>query len=342
MRLVFLLFACAATVAAAADIGAQRGLQEIVLSVKNLEQATDVYRTVGKFVVKADGPADPALVTFWGLPAGTRVHERVMGVPSTDKGFLRLVRIEGLPQVQIRSSARPFDTGGIFNFNALVKDMPGVFEALRDVGFQGFADPNYYTIFGKKYGGAMLRGHDGVVTNLLERVDQPWDDIPPFATMSHIINATQMVKDYEESRDFFVRKLGWHVRWEAAPNWPSDGSNNMGIPNNLLISGAVKERAASFLFAKDADGGSIEIFKFDGVTGKDFADRAHPPNLGVLSYRIHVPDLTAYAGTIASRGVEPRVPLTELTVAPYGKVRQMVVVAPSGAWLEFFETVKAP
>jgi hypothetical protein len=116
----------------------------------------------------------------------------------------------------------------------------------------------------------------------------------------------------------------------------------MGIPNNLLISGAVKERAASFLFAKDADGGSIEIFKFDGVTGKDFADRAHPPNLGVLSYRIHVPDLTAYAGTIASRGVEPRVPLTELTVAPYGKVRQMVVVAPSGAWLEFFETVTAP
>lgn len=342
MRLVVLgiLFATAAV--AAPDITQRRGVQEIVLSVKNLDTATAVYRDVGKFEIKSDGAVDPALATFWGLPAGTRIHERVMGVPSTDKGFLRLVKIEGLPQVQIRSSARPFDTGGMFNFNALVKDMPGVFEALRDAGFQGFADPNYYTIFGKDYGGAMLRGHDGIVINLLERVNQSWDDVPPFATMSHIVNATQMVKDYDASVDFFAKKLGWHIRWEAAPIWPADGSNNMALPNSLLISGAVKEKAASFIFAKDADGGSIEVFKFEGVTGKDFADRAHPPNLGVLSYRVHVPKLADYAKLIASRGVMPKIPMTELAMAPYGKVRQMVVVAPSGAWIEFFEQVKAP
>ena len=331
----------AQTLARATDITQRRGVQEIVVSVKNLDQATAVYRDVGKFEIKSDGPADPALAVFWGLPAGTRIHERVMGVSSADKGFLRLVRIEGLPQVQIRSSSRPFDTGGIFNFNSLVKDMDGVFEHLRDYGFQGFADPNRYVITGKLYGGAMMRGHDGAVINLLERVDQPYEDVPAFETMSHIVNATQMVKDYDESVEFFAKKLGWYIRWEAAPNWPPDGSNNMSLPNSLLLSGAVKEKAASFLFEKGADGGSVEIFKFEGITGKDFADRAHPPNLGVLSYRIHVPGLAAYAKAIAARGVTPKIPLTELKVAPYGTVRQMVVVAPSGAWLEFFEQEKA-
>jgi hypothetical protein len=111
----------------------------------------------------------------------------------------------------------------------------------------------------------------------------------------------------------------------------------MSIPNSLLLSGTVKERAASFTFAKDADGGTVEIFAFEGVSGKDFAERAHPPNLGILAYRIHVPGLVGYAAEIAARGVRAHRPLTEATLAPYGQVRLMVVRAPSGAWLELFE-----
>ncbi|MDX2222780.1 MAG: hypothetical protein SFV21_08530 [Rhodospirillaceae bacterium] len=317
----------------------RKGVQEIVLIVKDLDKATTVYREVGKFVVKSEGAVPTALLAAWGLPAQATAVERVMGVPSTDKGLLRLIRIDGVPQVQMRSSARPFDTGGIFNFNALVRDMDGVFEALRDHGFQGFADPNSYTIFGKKYAGAMLRGHDGVVINLLQRVDQPYDDVPAFDSMSHIINATQMVKNYDQSFKFFTETLGWTVRWEASPNWPPDGSNNMSLPNSLLVAGQVKERAASFRFGDDADGGTIEIFHFDGITGKDFSDRVMPPNFGVMSYRVHVPGLEAYARGLAGKGVAPRVPLATHTIAPYGRVRYMVITAPDGAWLELFEQI---
>ncbi|MDX2143483.1 MAG: hypothetical protein SFV19_09015 [Rhodospirillaceae bacterium] len=319
------------------DLSQRRGVQEIIVSVKNLDRATEVYRQVARYEIKHEGAADASLAVAWGLPPGTPMRERVLGLPSTDRGLLRLVNIQGLAQVQVRSSARPFDTGGIFNFNSLVKDMDGVFEALRDHGFQGFADPNRYTLFGKNYAGALLRGHDGVVINLLQRVGQPYDDQPAFETMSHIINATQMVRDYQESRDFFVEKLGWVVRWEASPTWPPDGSNNMGLPNSLLLSGAVKEKAASFAFGKEADGGTIEIFNFEGVTGRDFSDRAQPPNLGILTYRVHVPDLKVYAEQIAARGVTAHRPMTEAVIAPYGKVRIMVVRAPSGAWLELFE-----
>jgi predicted enzyme related to lactoylglutathione lyase len=183
----------------------------------------------------------------------------------------------------------------------------------------------------------MLRGHDGVVINLLYRVDDPYADVPPFTKMSHVVNATQMVDDYAENLDFFNNKMGWHVRWEAAPGWPEDGSNNMSIPNNLLLEGKVTEKAASFIFDPNADGGSIEIFKFTGASGADFSDRAHPPNLGVLMYRVHVPNLEAYVEEIEAKGVEFARPMKTLPVALYGQVKSAIVKAPSGAWIELFE-----
>jgi len=322
------------------DISDRRGLQEMVVSVKFLDRAIQTYLNIAYWEVAYRGVASSAQAVHWGLPPDTPIEQAVLRVPGTEKGYLRLVRFVGVEQVRIRSSARPFDTGAIFNFNALVKDLDDVFEVMRDNGFVGFADPTYYTIFGKEYGGAMLRGHDGVVINLLQRVDDPYADVPPFTRMSHVVNATQMVDDYEESLEFFRDKLGWHVRWEAAPTWPEDGSNNMSLPNSMLIEGTVKERAASFLFAPDADGGSVEIFKFDGVSGADFSDRAVPPNLGVLMYRVHVPDLEEYARRIAANGVEAIVPFAEVDVPPYGLVKSMIIEAPSGAWIELFEQEK--
>lgn len=319
------------------DLSARRGLQEMVVSVKNLDRAVETYKAIAGWEVAYRGLAPRQQSIDWGLSADTPIEQAVMRVPGTEKGYLRLVRFIGVEQVRIRSSARPFDTGAIFNFNALVKDLEGVFESMRDYGFVGFADPTYYTIFEKEYGGAMLRGHDGVVINLLHRVNDPYDDIPPFSKMSHVVNATQMVDDYDENLKFFRDKLGWHVRWEAAPTWPADGSNNMGIPNSLLLDGTVTEMAASFLFDANADGGSIEIFKFNGVSGADYAHRAHPPNLGVLMYRVHVPDLAGYKSKIEANGVSVHKPLSTGLVAPYGEVDSFIIKAPSGAWIEFFE-----
>lgn len=319
------------------DLSQRRGTQEMVVSVKFLDRVVEMYQEIAGWEVAYRGSAPPAQAVHWGLPKDTVIEQAVLRVPGMEKGYLRLVKFVDVEQVRIRSSARPFDTGAIFNFNTLVKDLEGVFEEMRDHGFVGFADPTYYTIFGKEYGGAMLRGHDGVVINLLHRVNDPYDDVPPFTKMSHVVNATQMIDDYDKNMDFFKNKLGWHVRWEAAPQWPEDGSNNMSIPNNLLLDGTVTEMAGSFIFAPDADGGSIEIFKFTGASGADYSHRAVPPNLGVLMYRVHVPNLDEYAEKIIGNGVEVVRPMTNLPIALYGEVKSMIIKAPSGAWIEFFE-----
>lgn len=319
------------------NLSSRRGTQEMVVSVKFLDRAIETYKEIAGWEVAYRGLAPEGQAAHWGLPEDTVIEQAVLRVPGTEKGYLRLVKFVDVEQVRIRSSARPFDTGAIFNFNALVKDLEGVFENMRDNGFVGFADPTYYTIFGKEYGGAMLRGHDGVVINLLYRVNDPYDDMPPFTKMSHVVNATQMIDDYEGNLDYFENKMGWHKRWEAAPQWPDDGANNMSIPNNLLLDGTVTEMAASFIFEPDADGGSIEIFKFNGASGADFSSRAHPPNLGVLMYRVHVPNLDAYAEKIIANGVEVIHPMTALPIALYGPVKSMIIKAPSGAWIELFE-----
>jgi len=318
------------------DLSQREGLQEMIVSVKSLDRTIALYQEVAEWELAYRGSVPRELLAHWGLAQEATAEQAVLRVPGAEKGYLRLVRFEGVPQVRIRSSARPFDTGGIFNFNTLVRDMTGVFEHLREHGFDGFADPTYYVIFGARYGGAMLRGHDGVVINLLERVGDPLEDIPPFTRMSHIFNATQMVSDYNGSFEFFTEKLGWYAAWEASPSWPEDGSNNLGIPHNLIVDGTARQRAAGFKFSPQADGGGVEIFEYQGITGRDFSDRAHPPNLGVLAYRIHVADVRAYAKVIIARGVEIHRPLRTFELAPYGLVAAFVVQAPSGAWLEFF------
>lgn len=339
-RLILSLMALcppAAPAAAPLDLNTIRGVQEMVVSVKNLEQSSALYQDVARWRVMHEGIADPTQVEFWGLPRAVPVQQILLGNPGSQTGFLRLVRFVGVDQQRIRSSARPFDTGAIFNINSLVKDMAATFEALRDRGFQGFSDPNYYDIFGKRYGGAMLRGHDGVVINLLERVTDSYDDQPPFEIMSNVNNATQVVADYERAYEFFTTQLGWGIRWEASPQWAADGANNMSLPNSLLMAGAVKERAASFDMDPERAGGTIEIFNFEGVSGIDFSARAQPPNLGVLMYVVHVAGLCDYLADIGGRGVEPLRPPARFRLDPYGVVLGAVIRAPDGAWLQFID-----
>lgn len=335
--LCVLTFLSVAAHADTIDLSERRGVQEMVVSVKFLDRVIGTYKEIADWEVAYRGMAPPAQAKHWNLPADTKIEQAVLRLPGTDKGYVRLVKFMDVEQVRIRSSARPFDTGGIFNLNSSVKDMPGVFEDMRDNGFIGFADPTYYTLNGKDYGGAMLRGHDGVVINLITRVNGTYEDLPPFTKMSGVANSTQMVDDYEESMEFFQTKMGWYKSWEAYPTWPEDGANNMSLPNNLLLDGTITERAAGFNFDEDADGGRIEIFNFQGATGKDFSDRAHPPNLGILMYRVHVPDLDAYIEKINGNGVALLRPVKSLPIALYGDVRSAIVKAPSGAWIELFE-----
>jgi catechol 2,3-dioxygenase-like lactoylglutathione lyase family enzyme len=316
---------------------ATRGLQEVVVAVRDLDAAERSLRAVSGWQRRYRGNVDPARLAAWGVARSVRAREAVIGSSGSGPGVLRLVEFRGAQQVEIRSSARPFDTGGIFNINVFVRDIDAMFAAMQGSGFQGYADPSRYELFGKPYAGAIVRGQDGVVFNLLERGDRRYGDVPPFTRMSHVRNSTLMIPDFEAGRRFFEQQLGWQKRWEASPKWLADGRNNMGLPESLVLEGRVTERAASFAFSPEADGGTIEIFAFEGLRGHDYSERAHPPNLGLLMYVVMVPGVRDYLARIGARGVAPIAGPVELLLPPYGAVTAAVVRAPGGAWLMLAE-----
>jgi catechol 2,3-dioxygenase-like lactoylglutathione lyase family enzyme len=312
---------------------ATRGLQEVVVSVRDLDASARRLRAVSGWTERYRGRVSRERLVFWGLPAAASARESLLGLPSSGHGLLRLVQFDGVPRVEIRSSSRPFDTGGIFNVNVLVRDIDAVFASMQAAGFQGFADPSRYEIFGRPYAGAVLRGQDGIVFNLLARASGGYDDLPAFGAMSHIRNSTQIVADFEQNRRFFEEQLGWVKRWEDAPKWEASGRNNMALPESLVVAGQVRERAASFAPDAEADGGTLEILAFEGIRGRDYAERARPPNLGMVVYVIMVPGLDAYVATIRARGVPVVAEPARLWLPPYGTRRVATIRSPSGSWL---------
>lgn len=309
------------------------------MSVRDLEASAARLHLVSGWTERYRGRISRARLEFWGLPAAASAREVLLGLPSSGHGLLRLVQFDGVPRVEIRSSSRPFDTGGIFNVNVLVRDIDAVFTKMQALGFQGFADPSRYEIFGRPYAGALLRGQDGLVFNLLERGSGEYADLPGFGAMSHVRNSTQVVADFEQSRRFFEEQLGWVKRWEDAPKWDADGRNNMGLPESLVVAGQVRERAASFAVDAEADGGTLEILAFEGIRGRDYAQRAHPPNLGMVVYVVMVSRLETYVATIRARGVPVVAELRELWLPPYGMRRAAVVRSPAGSWLMLVESL---
>lgn len=334
-----LVLTVSATVRAEPPPPAARGLQEVVVSVRDLDASATRLRAASGWTERHRGPVSRERLEFWGLPATASATEVLLGLPSSGHGLLRLVQFDGVPRVEIRSSSRPFDSGGIFNVNVLVRDIDAVFANMQALGFQGFADPSRYEIFGRPYAGAVLRGQDGIVFNLLARGNGRYDDLPAFGAMSHIRNSTQVVADFEANRRFFEEQLGWVKRWEDAPKWEASGRNNMALPESLIVAGQVRERAASFAVDAEADGGTLEILAFEGIRGRDYSERARPPNLGMVVYLIMVPRLDAYVATIRARGVpvvaEPR----RLWLPPYGARRSAIIRSPAGSWLMLAESI---
>ena len=86
--------------------------------------------------------------------------------------------------------------------------------------------------------------------------------------------------------------------------------------------------------------GSVELIGWDGAApGRDFSERAQPPNLGSLALRFGVADLAAHLDRLRGHGILPVRPVTELTLEPYGRVRLAPIRSPDGVWLEFFEVL---
>jgi catechol 2,3-dioxygenase-like lactoylglutathione lyase family enzyme len=323
-----LLAACA--VQADAEIG---GWREAVLSVSNLDTWEQTLTESGGWETLLRAEGDPDWLLLWDLPAGARFSERLLRNPGTETGHIRLVRFDNVPQVQIRSNGQTWETGGIFDLNVRVLDIDARFAELQARDWQGFGDPVRFT-FGPFVVREWLgRGPDGIVFALIEREAPPLDGWPELRRFSRSFNSTQIVADMDASLRFYKHVLGFQTYVETEGPGDTAGPNVLGLPHDLVTK---ISRRTVIVHPNGENEGSVELIEFDGIGGRDFADRARPPNLGVLSLRFPVRELDVLASTLTEAGFAPTT-RGSARLPPYGVVEVLVVRGPNGEWLEFYE-----
>lgn len=313
------------------------GWRETLVSVADIDAWVRTYVDVGNWELRYEGPVGRETLAYLRLPAGLQAREAIVARAGAGFGFVRLVCFEGKqPHPLIRSCGRPWETGGWFDLNARVDDIAATFRQLQDIGWGGVSDPIEYDFGPFTVKEWLAYGPDGVNWAVIERVHPPLAPAERPGRMGSHFNSTQIVDDMAVARHFYQDVLGFTVgvQIDEQPMMPEPRQNVLGLPNELV---ATQRWNLSMLGAPGAAGGTIEIISLPGISGRDFAPLADPPNRGIISLRFPAGNLPALHHRLVEAGVPILQPPQMLPLPPDGSVMMMTVRGPGGARLDFFE-----
>jgi catechol 2,3-dioxygenase-like lactoylglutathione lyase family enzyme len=315
-----------------------RGMQEMVVSVRNLESLRATLMDIGRWSAHPlpDAPAEQ--FKAWHVPAGcTRVEQVLMVAEHESRGTIRLVRFHGVDQDLMRPSQHSWDTGGIFDINVYVRDTQAMYRTLQCEGWVAFGPPTDYQLGDFSIRQAVIRGPDGFIMVMLQAFGKVLIELPNYSNMSRTFNALHSIRDYDVTRDFLVNKLGWQPLMERVVDDNDEpGRNMLGIPGN--IARTVRRRVGIF-HPDGGNDGSMQILEMKELGGYDFSSRCVAPNIGFLCARYPVTDAKAYANRLRKLGVALYTEPTTFAVLPYGTVELFSVRTPDGSIMEFFTAV---
>ncbi len=313
-----------------------KGFQEVIFSVSNFERWVDFFTRVCGWELISKKKSSDSLKQLWHLDASVNIDEAVLRNPEDIEGFVRIVQFKNIEQRQIRSATNVWDTGGIFDVNMRTPEMDSWYRELQDEGWNGVSDPLRYVFGIYDVSEVLMKGPDGIVIAFMQRFSPPLVDFDHMKKTSRIFNSSVMVSDMKISYDFFVNKLGFHMFFQTPGLDRKTGHNVIGIPPNVnqditVPIDIVRPDINNF--------GSIEYIHTNELKGKDCAEFAKPPNLGILMYRFPVRNADAYATTLKERGLTLNSEVQTLTIEPYGQLKAFSVRSPDGVWIEFIELI---
>lgn len=309
---------------------------EAVAIVRNADAVADTLVVAAGWEKRLHGVVDPALLQLWRVP-DARAGQWLLGAPGSERGFLRLVQFDGVEQQRIRPFDQPWETGGLFDVNVRVNDLAAFYQALEPYQWHAATEPVHLEAFGHKQW--LPRGPDGVRLSPIERVAESRPAAFPELTgkrgeLSRAFNATQIVQNLEETVAFYREVLGFRQVIDSPDTRLGAGANVFGLPYDQVASVRLPFAVLSADGSRD---GTLELISFEGARGRDFSDRAHPPNLGMLMLRFPVVGLDALAARLRQHDVAVVGEIESVVLPPYGNVRLLAVRGPEGMWLEFYE-----
>jgi catechol 2,3-dioxygenase-like lactoylglutathione lyase family enzyme len=308
----------------------QAGFSEVVITTRDMAKWQNFLTELGGWEVRDEAPlgAEGAL---W---AAERGKTMLLANKGEDTGFIRLVQPEDVKQDYIRADDRPWDIGGIFDFNVRVKNLRVLREKMLADGWQGDGPPQQYTFGPFEVIEWIARGPDNVRIAFIERVAPPLEGWPHLKSVSRVFNSTTIVKDLAASQAFYEKVLGMQAYLESRSLDEKPGPNLLGLPHNMANT---VTRDVVILHPDKKNEGSVELIAFDGADGADMTATAKPHNWGISTLRFPVADLDASIAILKANNVSGIAQPVTTRIAPYGDIRISGFLTPDGVWLEIFE-----
>ncbi|MBC6428159.1 MAG: VOC family protein [Cellvibrionales bacterium] len=308
------------------------GFQEAVLHVSDLRHYQHFWQTIGGWRLLCAGSLEPQWQAIWGLNCGGR--QALLGNLGDSRGTVRLIQLDEIPALQIRSDAQAWEVGGILDLNIRVLDIARKHRQMQRRGWRGSSNPVRWQWGQTEIIEWLGHGPDGVSLALIERIVPPLDGFANLREFSCLINSTQIVTDLNVTRALFEEVLDFKVVRHSIGSQQQPGENVFGLPHSLIH--ALPHEVIVLHPAGIIDG-SIELIGFKGLSGRDFSVRARPANLGIAALRFPVDDIGALEKRLKSHGTPIRHGPIRIPLIPYGEICMLAIQTPDGAWLEFYQ-----
>ena len=180
------------------------GWQEAVLSVSDLAQWQAQLADIAGWQSIYSGNVDRRQLTQWGLADDITARETVLQNPGEAQGLVRLVQFQGAEQIQIRSSAQSWDTGGFLSLLLRSRGVDKNFSDARRYQWTGYNDPvTLYLGPERRLRNVVLRGPDGINFGVYERVVPGLEGWPNIRKMSRPFNSMQIIKDRDATVAYY-------------------------------------------------------------------------------------------------------------------------------------------
>lgn len=307
-------------------------IKEVIYSVGNLEKVKHFFCDYGGWDIVGAYKSDKELLDFWKLPKGTSASEILIQFDKHPTGLLRLVQYSGVQQEYIRSSQKPYETGGIMDINLRVHNVQETFDDLREMGWHGLSDPLFQTMGPFQLYDVLMQGYDDIIVAITHRKVPKLELKDGFKLPTHIYNSSIVVKDLAKAQHFYKEVLGYTLLNEYEVK--KEGENMFGIPFNVIPTVTCKANIFSVDGTRDV---IFQIIQFDGVTGKDFSKKAVPPNRGFLTYRVEVETgIAEFYSHLQKKNAIIHQTLRTINIAPYGDCQAFAMIDPDGVWWTFF------
>lgn len=315
------------------------GFSEAGIATRQADHWLEVFCGLGQYIESWRGPMDDATKALWGIPAETRIHEHLLCPPQAESGHVRLFEFDkSAPhnQLTIRESVECQDSGGIFDLDIRVPDVPAYYRWLESRGWHAISQPIDWPFGELHVREGLIRGPDAVVLALIQRLAPPLPEFDALKAFSHIFNSSQTVADMSRAISWY-EKLGFKTLLHHHGPLKGRGGEVLGLsPEQAPVTNV----ELVIMQPQGQMQGSVELVRIEGVESRDVALYAQPWNLGLNVLRFPVSSIESFQRHLEETGINlAGGGLVESVLEPFGAAKILALQSPDGAWLEFYELI---